>query len=115
MIQYEVENKITDEELLQSSLELLDYEKSSPGVFLDMNLAWELVKFVEGHGTQRGVVNVRGKFYTWHCYYKGVSGEGVAKNMPRAIALAVFKATRNICGGIEPFKGTRIPVIGCEL
>ena len=57
-----------------------------------INDAWQIVEKMTGQGTQRAVVNGRGKYFYWTCYWKGRRGEGKAETMPKAICLAALKA-----------------------
>lgn len=87
-----------------------------PTYFLDH--AWFLVKdTVLGKGTQRGMVNVKGRYYQWICYYNGVKGEAIEPTFERAMTVAVLRAMKLISGGVDPWDNSiyQIPVIGTDL
>ncbi len=54
--------------------------------------AWLVVKKMAGNGTQRGIVNVRGKYFYWLCYWKRNRGEAKETTMPKAICVAALRA-----------------------
>jgi len=82
------------------------YRKGRPGVgwrpTTDMNQAEMVINKFIRRGTQRGLVNCRGRYYAWTCYWKGTSGEGVAPHLGQAICLAALQAKGVIPGGRKP-------------
>lgn len=78
-----------------------------PADFLDH--AYDLMEFtVLGKGTQNARIHHKGKYFYWRCYNNGVMGEAYETTLPRAITVAVLRATKLISGGVNPWDGKTI-------
>lgn len=58
----------------------------------DLRESEKVIKYFHWSGTQRGLVNVRGRYYAWTCYWNGNKGEGIASEFAMAICLAAIQA-----------------------